>query len=118
MQAGPSAENPYPSEYRKLAQQYVMDTFKDPYSIRDARIAAPKLAMGPVLLPRAGFVTPWYVCVRANAKNSFGAYAGASPTVLLVYNNKVENSWEGGQSAWVCDDVKYEPFPEIVAKTT
>jgi hypothetical protein len=114
MQTGSTNSNPYPADYRKLAQDYVRSTFKDPYSIRDAQIAPPKLAMGPSLLPSSGFVTPWLICVKANAKNSFGAYAGPSPTVLLVYNNRVENSFENSSWSWVCADVKYEPFPEIM----
>ena len=49
---GPSA-GPYPAEYRKIAQEYVRSTFKDPYTIRDAYIAPPKLALGPSLLGTA-----------------------------------------------------------------
>jgi hypothetical protein len=114
IETGSTTTNSYPTDYRRLAKDYVLANFKDPYSIRDAQIAPPKLAAGPVLLPSFSLVTPWVVCVRANAKNSFGAYAGASPTVLLIYNNRVETSHEN--NAWVitCADVKYEPFPEVM----
>jgi hypothetical protein len=112
------AGNAYPANYREIVRDYVLSHFRDPYSIRDPFIAPPKLAMGPMLLPTAGMVTPWFVCVRANAKNAFGAYAGATPTVLAVYAGRVDNAFEGPAWASECSDAKYEPFPEIAPKSS
>ena len=63
-------------------------------------------------------MTSWFVCVRANAKNAFGAYAGAAPIVLAVYGGRVENAFEGPAWASQCGDAKYEPFPEIAPKSS
>jgi len=97
-----SAGNPYPSSYRQLAADYVRQSFIDPYSIRDAEIAAPKLAAGAGLLGDGSFATPWLVCVRANAKNRMGAYTGRKATAIQIYRGKGLGSYdEYGELAWV-----------------
>lgn len=107
---------PPPANYRKIAADYVKATFKDPYSIRDAEIAAPKPGSGPSL-NADGFKTPWVVCMRANAKNSMGAYTGRKISALAVSDNRVTNAWDETQySRTVCEGVAYEPFPEIEEK--
>lgn len=102
-----------PGEWRAMTLAHLRRSLKDPYSVRDAEIAAPYLAAGPSLMP-SGFGTPWIVCVSANSKNTFGAYAGKSPIVVLIYEGKVETSHENGAWAIACNDVKYEPFPELM----
>ncbi|WP_025036107.1 hypothetical protein [Bradyrhizobium sp. DOA9] len=105
-----------PANYRQLAADYVKSSFKDPYSIRDAEIAPPKPGTGPSL-NSDGFTTPWVVCLRANAKNSMGAYTGRKVTALALSNEKVVNAWDETQySRMVCEGVAYTPFPEIEEK--
>jgi hypothetical protein len=114
--------NPYPANYRQLAIEYVKASFVDPYSIREAEIAKPKLAMGAGLLGDGSFATPWLVCVRANAKNRLGAYVGRSETAIQVYGGKAVGSYGGpadfaggsiDAGAAACAGASYTPFPEI-----
>lgn len=104
--------NAKPAAWRQLAQEHVRRTFKDPYSIRDGEIAEPYLSPGPVLMP-GGFGVPWIVCVRANAKNAYSAYEGASPVAILIHNGKVQTSHENPGWQIACEGLKYAPFPEI-----
>jgi hypothetical protein len=107
---------PPPANYRQVAAAYVKTSFKDPYTIRDAEIAAPKPGRGPSL-NADGFKTPWVICVRANAKNAMGAYTGRKVTALAVSGDLVVNSWdEDHYSGMVCEGTAYEPFTEIEEK--
>ena len=91
-------------------------SFKDPYTIRDAEIAAPTPGRGPSLNAN-GFATPRVVCVKANAKNSMGAYTGRKVTALAVSDSRVVNSWDETQySLMACEGAVYQPFPEIEEK--
>lgn len=113
--AATTATEPAPVNYRQAAAAHIRQTFFDPYSIRDAEIAPPKRGAGPSL-NADGFKTPWVVCVRANAKNRMGAYAGRKVTALAFSGNAVVNAWDEAQySQMVCGEVTYEPFPEIEA---
>lgn len=110
-QAGPA-----PANYRQLAAEHVRTSFKDPYTIRDAEIAAPKPGSGPSL-NADGFKTPWVICMRANAKNALGAYTGRKVTAIAVSDARVVNAWDDVQAAgYICQGVAYEPFPEIEEK--
>lgn len=105
-----------PANYRHLAAEHVKSSFKDPYTIRDAEIAAPKPGSGPSL-NADGFTTPWVVCIRANAKNSMGAYTGRKFTAIAMSSDKVVNAWDGPDAAgYLCADAAYQPFPEIEEK--
>jgi len=117
--------NPYPPNYRQLAAEYVKRSFIDPYSVRDGEIAAPKVAMGPGILGDGSWGTPWLVCVRADAKNRMGAYAGLSETAVQVYGGKAVGSYGGpadfaggsiDAGAAACAGASYKPFTEINGK--
>ncbi len=113
---GTAPSEPAPSNYRQLAAAHVRASFNDPYTISDAEIAPPKLAMGPSL-NADGFKTPWVVCIRANAKNRMGAYTGRTMTAIAMSGGKVVNSWDEAHAAgMLCADARYEPFPEIEEK--
>jgi hypothetical protein len=79
---------PYPANYRQIVSEHVRATFFDPYSIRDAQIAAPKADGAPVLTPG------WVVCMRANAKNRLGAYIGPRETAFIISGGRVVNTLE------------------------
>ena len=117
--APPPADDPFPANYRALIAAHKSDIFKDPDSVRDASISAPKRASGPYLSPE-GFLTPWIVCVRANAKNSFGAYTGKSTMAVLfskgAYLETKDYDGKYGHvgAQWCMDHKAYEPFPELM----
>ena len=81
-----SADDLFPANYRALITARKGDIFKDPDSVRDASISAPKRGSGPYLSPQ-GFITPWISCVRANAKNSFGGISGNQLTAVIISHN-------------------------------
>jgi len=114
--AATNEAGPPPANYRQIAASYVKTSFKDPYTIRDAEIAEPRPGRGPSL-NADGFKTPWVICVKANAKNSMGAYTGRKTTALAVSNGAVVNTWdEDHYSGMVCEGAVYQPFPEIEEK--
>jgi hypothetical protein len=108
--AGTGAE-PYPANYKQIVKTYIRDNFKDPDSVRDAEIAAPLPSKGPSLLPVTGEFTSgyWVVCLKTNAKNSFGAYTGKTEMALLVRRGQVANMWDK-MTFLACEGAKYEPF--------
>lgn len=110
------SEEPPPANYRQVAAEYMRKTLFDPWSARDAQIAAPvKSAYGPSL-NSDGLYTPWVVCVRMNAKNRFGAYTGLTATALAIKGTEVVNSWDKSvETHFLCGRSPYEPFPELEA---
>lgn len=109
-----SVGKPFPTEHRQLVQQHVKKVYKDPYSIRDAEIAEPKLSQSPKLLPNGVFAEVWVVCVRANAKNTYGAYEGQTTKAFFIYENAVANVVDHPLWKPWCDDGKFTPFTEIM----
>lgn len=90
----------FPTNYRQLAKEYIHENFFDPYSVRDAGIATPKLRGNK-----------WLVCFRTNAKNRMGGYVGLSNSAFYVQDGKaVEDFW--GTAASGCANEVFEPFPE------
>ena len=80
------------------------DELKDPYSVRDAEISDG--------IP--GYNGAVMVCVRLNAKNSFGAYTGRRGYLFELKNERVTYSEEGHMYCSFTQ-VSYGPFPEINA---
>jgi hypothetical protein len=111
---------PYPTDYRKIAHEFVRLSFNDPHSIRDAQIAPPKLSIGPSLLGNGVMATPWIVCMRADARNALGAYTGLRETAIQVYQGRGVGSWDQSAVAkmdpfWPCNGAQYEPFTEVMS---
>jgi len=107
--AEPSAsEAPPPSNYRELIVASLRTFLKDPYSVRDAEIAEPRTMF--VGLLNGGMAQA--VCVRLNAKNSYGAYAGLQ-TYAFVF--KDGRAVVVGHLTYGCREQSYSAFPEIQA---
>ncbi len=79
------------------------DYFFDPYSIRDAEIS------NVVTLGDTGLEA---VCVKANAKNRLGAYAGRSATSVRLKDGKPVSALENAP-ACASPDLRYQRFPEL-----
>jgi hypothetical protein len=97
-----------------MAKEYLRKTLFDPYSVRDAEIAEPKVMSSFYLIdPAPG----WTICVRLNAKNRMGAYTGISEDTLLVRGDRVTISsselTRPSPTNWNCRDAKWAPFPEL-----
>ncbi len=106
-----------PINWRHQTVEAVKGSFKDPYSIRDASVTAPiyqpAIFDGVTPLPNAGYV----VCVKANAKNSFGAYTGPQIEGYLFQNGRVAFVIPPGQlsNGYLCGG-QFTPFPEIESR--
>lgn len=100
-----------PSNARAAALGYARQSFFDPYSVRDASISQ------PFVIPYglAGQSQAWVVCVRANAKNRLGAYAGLQETLVVFEGETVDTSRSGRDVASACRSAQYGPFPELEA---
>lgn len=96
--AGGDIGAPVPDSYRDIVSSMLRSSLKDPYSVRDAQISAPS----PLVGGAQG------VCVRFNAKNSYGAYTGIDTKAFV---------FRGGKAIEVmtfsCAGLSYSPFPEM-----
>lgn len=93
-------ESAVPQNYRELVASSLRPTLKDPYSLRDAQISEPTTL--PLLLGTQA------VCVRFNAKNSYGAYTGLQTAAFVFSSGSARQVVAAG-----CSDVPYSPFPEL-----
>lgn len=100
-----------PSNARAAALGYARRSFFDPYSVRDASISQ------PFVIPYglAGQSQAWVVCVRANAKNRLGAYAGLQETLIVFEGDTVDESRSMRDVTSACRSAQYGPFPELEA---
>jgi len=82
------------------------DVLYDPHSVRDAEISG--------FIPRTPGSEDGFVCVKANAKNLYGAYTGRQGTLVFVNGGKVTNATA---SHPMCSNrnIRYHPFPELEA---
>jgi hypothetical protein len=110
---GTAEIGPPPSGYQQAVREYARSAFFDPYSVRDAEISEPLPASmvfdGITPIPHSG----WMVCLRANAKNRFGAYTGRRLTGYLFANGVIETTLGEQaelQTAQHCQGAKYAPF--------
>ena len=76
--------------------------WKDPDSIKNASITAPRRHMGFM----------WHVCVRANAKNGFGGYTGETDMLIGLYDDARPPSVIMANAAGYCD-FPHDSFPEL-----
>ena len=76
--------------------------WKDPDSIKNASISAPRRHMGFM----------WHVCVRANARGGFGGYTGEKDMLVGIYDSGKPPSVLMTDASGYCDH-EHEPFPEI-----
>lgn len=99
-----------PSDYREQTALYFRRFLKDPYSVRDAEISEPTSAFAGLLY--GGNVPA--VCVRFNAKNSFGAYTGIRTFAVGFKDGKVTGQVQVEVWFDTCRKERYEPFHEMM----
>jgi hypothetical protein len=98
-----SASAPAPPDAKAILLAHKAELWKDPDSIKDAAIAAPKRHMNFM----------WHVCVKANAKNAFGGYTGLKTSVIHIYDSGKAPEARSTVAGDVCDSIAYQPFPEL-----
>jgi hypothetical protein len=88
---------------------HIKSSFFDPYSIRDAEIshAAPSMMLNGEMTLN--------ICIAANAKNRYGAYAGKQTTLYyLTTSGRVLDTNHDAFAELFCASqrLRYEPFVE------
>jgi hypothetical protein len=112
-------QNIFPASYRADVVAFLHSYLNDPSSIRGAAITRPQIRRVP-----GDPGDRYMVCVRYNARNSDGGYAGMTETVATFRAGKFERFIDPlrgdlqRQAAArmvqeLCKDAAYEPFPEL-----
>jgi hypothetical protein len=99
-----------PPDYKRVIVEALRRELKDPYSVRDPEITDPAPGFIGILNGGQGVV----VCVRLNAKNSFGAYTGRTTWGFAFREGMIVAQWPEGNSL-ACQGRAYFPFPELSA---
>ena len=107
----PSHNDEVPANYRELVRSALESSLLDPYSVRDAQIAAPT-PMWVGLTEGAKVPT---VCVRLNAKTASGAYSGIMNYTFLFRDGV---PFPIGHTPYGCGQVAYQPFTEMSGETS
>lgn len=103
-QISASEAGPPPADYRAAVKQQVITDFFDPHSLQDVAITEPTPG-------RLAFQKGWIVCMRANGKNRFGAYAGQQWYSYLFQGNTIVD--QASAFALACEGKPLRPWPEM-----
>ena len=101
--AGGANVNLAPGNHRAEIIAYQRSYLNDPTGIKSAAISQPALK-------NVGVGERYVVCVRFNAKNPNGAYAGVRDQIAIFLAGKLDQM---GAARDLCKDAVYEPFPEL-----
>jgi hypothetical protein len=100
---GGASVNIFPERYRAEILAYQKSFLNDPTGIRSAAISQP-------VLRKVGSIERYVVCVRFNAKQPSGGYAGVREHMAIFLAGKLDQM---GVTRELCKDAAYEPFPEL-----
>ena len=112
LKASWDAQNVYPQNYKSDLLAFLRTYLNDPNQVRDAALAPPQLK--PV-----GPGDRYLACLRYNARNSRGQYAGAKEAAVVYVSGKLDRFLDGATREAaknikeVCQDAAYAPFPEL-----
>jgi hypothetical protein len=98
----------FPGNYRAELIAFMRTYLNDPSNVRDAYIADPtRMQVGP----RNQYV----VCVRYNAKNSEGRYAGSKDGMALFDGGRFDRMVDQFNARVInqCAEADYKRFPEL-----
>ena len=100
---GGASVNIFPEKYRAEILAYQRSYLNDPTGVRSAAISQPAVR-------KVGSVERYVVCVRFNAKQPSGGYAGVREHMAIFLAGKLDQM---GVTRELCKDAAYEPFPEM-----
>jgi hypothetical protein len=100
---GGASVNIFPEKYRAEILAYQRSYLNDPTGVRSAAISQPAVR-------KVGSVERYVVCVRFNAKQPSGGYAGVREHMAIFLAGKLDQM---GVTRELCKDAAYEPFPEL-----
>jgi hypothetical protein len=100
------AQNVPPQNYKQDLLAFLRTYLNDPSHIRAASVSQPQLkTVGPG--------QRYVACVRYNARNSEGKYAGSADGAAVYVSGKLDRFLDGKQAQPYCKDAAYAPFPEL-----
>jgi hypothetical protein len=98
---------------RVSLKNYLKSSLKDPYSVRDAEISEAWVSKKSQEI--SAFTKA--ICVRYNAKNSYGAYIGLQSQMFIMNDDAIVTETGGVEAAARCDNsawnLNWYPFPEL-----
>src|ERR1044072_644316 len=95
---GGASVNIFPERYRAEILAYQRSYLNDPTGVRSAAISQPALR-------KVGSVERYVVCVRFNAKQPSGGYAGVREHMAIFLAGKLDQM---GVTRELCKDASYE----------
>jgi hypothetical protein len=100
------AQNVVPQSYKQDLLAFLRTYLNDPTHIRAASVSQPQLkTVGPG--------ERYVACVRYNARNSDGKYAGSKDGAAVYVAGKLDRFLDDKQAQPYCKDAAYGPFPEL-----
>lgn len=106
LQARWDAQNVYPQHYKQDMLAFLRSYLNDPTHIRNAGVSQPqRKTVGPG--------QRYVACVRYNARNSDGKYAGTKTSAAVYVSGKLDRFLESKQAEPYCREVAFAPFPEL-----
>jgi hypothetical protein len=106
LQARWEAQNIAPENYKQDLLAFLRTYLNDPTHIHDAAVSPPALK---TLGPGQRFIA----CVRYNARNGSGKYAGVKEGAAVYVSGKLDHFIDGRDTKELCKDAAYAPFPEL-----
>jgi hypothetical protein len=98
--------NVVPGDFKTKVIRELHGRLPDPTGVRDATISEPALK-------QTGAVQRYISCVRYNAKDDNGKYAGLTERAIYFFNGEITQIVDDGAQD-LCRGVPYQPFPELM----
>ena len=109
LKASWEAQNIFPQGYKQDLLAYMRTYLNDPTGVRDTAVSAP-------VLKDVGQGQRYMACVRFNARNSEGKYAGTKEGVAIYVSGKLDRFFDTPREVReICKDAAYASFPELAA---
>lgn len=101
------AQNVYPSGYKQDLLAFLRTYLNDPTQIHAAAVAQPQRKT-------VGSGERYVVCVRYNARNTEGRYAGPKDGAATYVSGKLDRFFDVPiEVRELCKDAAFAPFPEL-----
>ena len=98
--------NIYPANYRPEIVALMRTYLNDPTGVRDAFVSVPAQR-------NIDGANRYVSCVRYNARNSAGRYAGSKDSLVLFRGGRLDHVLDNDTARDQCRSATYEPFPEL-----
>jgi hypothetical protein len=101
------AQNVVPQYYKQDLLAFMRTYLNDPSNVRDASVSSP-------LLKSVGPGERYIACVRYNARDSGRKYTGLKTGAAIYVAGKLDRFLDAPRdTADLCKDAAYAPFPEL-----